>query len=690
LVGWFALAVDGIKLVGEAWELGGQKLADYVAISDKAAASGISTDLFQRIVKASEDAKVPVDALTTALSNLEKASERQLGTVDSQGKVTAGNSAQARLDQLIDAGNFQGNTGVGDLKNATDNESKYRAVLSLIDQAVDSGQRLAALDVAKTFLGQPAASAIAKSASSAKDMLESIDKISSETLTSQADVDRANLLKKNYDDAVAILEQRWHPIQNLLAAGGIEMQAGWVNIVSNIASGVDWATKLVEKLGEAPPWFIRNLNEGATAFLNATTTPESRAASEKYFGIESLQYGPQLPPAASFQDRLGPFGGTASLTARNIKDSPLFKDTSNPIPNPGSGANAGDAYGRAIDSIQKYIETTNAASLSVSDAASQQEKFKAIAELTAAGMKDHLTPQAARLRAEMSGLGDQAGAAAEALAKAREVSAIDFAGKTAWLSSDDVAIATQLKGIYGNDVPAALNSTYAAGIRVNNAFKEISSAIETNLTSGLTDIATGAATAGAAFSNMGLAIVKAIEQMIIKITIVQPLMNALQSSIGGNSGILGLLGLGGATGAVNANGSIVGAIGPTSVGGAPLVSGFHMGGIVGSEPTFNRYVHPSYFEDAPRFHTGGIAGDEIPIIAKKGEGVFTPGQMAAMGGSNQPAMNVTYAPNVDARGADAQAVARLAKALSDDRKNFETHVTSVMSRYRANTPGSNR
>ena len=58
-----------------------------------------------------------------------------------------------------------------------------------------------------------------------------------------------------------------------------------------------------------------------------------------------------------------------------------------------------------------------------------------------------------------------------------------------------------------------------------------------------------------------------------------------------------------------------------------------------------RDVHPSVFSGAHRFHTGGIAGDEVPIIARKGEGVFTPGQMAALGGGGSSVtMNVINAP----------------------------------------------
>ena len=62
------------------------------------------------------------------------------------------------------------------------------------------------------------------------------------------------------------------------------------------------------------------------------------------------------------------------------------------------------------------------------------------------------------------------------------------------------------------------------------------------------------------------------------------------------------------------------------------VNSQHTGGIVGtSEGSGRRFVPSSVFSSARRFHTGGIVGDEVPIIAKRGEGVFTPGQMQAMG-----------------------------------------------------------
>lgn len=65
----------------------------------------------------------------------------------------------------------------------------------------------------------------------------------------------------------------------------------------------------------------------------------------------------------------------------------------------------------------------------------------------------------------------------------------------------------------------------------------------------------------------------------------------------------------------------------------------HTGGVIGTDSLSYRQISPSVFENAPRFHTGGLVGGEIPIIAKKGETVFTPGQMKALGAelnSNSP------------------------------------------------------
>jgi hypothetical protein len=64
-------------------------------------------------------------------------------------------------------------------------------------------------------------------------------------------------------------------------------------------------------------------------------------------------------------------------------------------------------------------------------------------------------------------------------------------------------------------------------------------------------------------------------------------------------------------------------------GGETTTGSAHSGGIVGSLNE-TRTVSPAVFAGAERFHGGGLVGDERPIVAKEGEGVFTPEQMRAL------------------------------------------------------------
>ncbi|WP_338700758.1 hypothetical protein V5279_21425 [Bradyrhizobium sp. 26S5] len=277
---------------------------------------------------------------------------------------------------------------------------------------------------------------------------------------------------------------------------------------------------------------------------------------------------------------------------------------------------ADDPVDRAINTLRRHTETQEADTRAVGLGDAALAAFRATAAETSA-VQANGGKETADQAARFADLRDRAAEAADALARAKVSSQIDFSSKTAFLSSDDVAIATQLKGIYGNDVPAALDSTYAAAIRTSSAFKGISGTVESDLVNGLADITTSAKSAGQGFTDMSNQIIRAIEQMIIKITIVEPLMRSLQSAAGGLGGF-------------SFSGASAGGASSTGFTGG-LGGLYHTGGIIGSEPTSMRYIHSAYFDDAKRFHSGGIAGNEVPIIAQRGEGVFTPGQMAALG-----------------------------------------------------------
>jgi hypothetical protein len=100
-------------------------------------------------------------------------------------------------------------------------------------------------------------------------------------------------------------------------------------------------------------------------------------------------------------------------------------------------------------------------------------------------------------------------------------------------------------------------------------------------------------------------------------------------------------------------GNVIGNFGvPGGQAGSGLLgAAFHGGGIVGSEGK-SRAVPALAYASAPRFH-GGMMPGEYPAILQKGEGVFTPAQMKAMGGGGNVNINV-----VNRSGSDVSASGR--------------------------------
>lgn len=462
LLGKGLLIYDAIKLVTEAWRLGNEKLAEYVALSEKASAAGVSTDFYQRIAKAAEDAKTPVEALTEAFKKLSLAAGPQLG----------GTAAQNRLAELVKAGNFAGNTGVGELKGANSNEERLRAIAALVDQATAKGERLAALDIVKAFGGDQLAASLAKDAGSLDKMLEAADGIAAKELIKASDIQNAVELQNRLDAAEKILSQRWHPIQDLLTSLGIKMKETWVSIVEAIAKAVDAIFKLVDPILTAVRPLLDLIQKAGELIGKAAP----------YLALAPGGLGlPAAAGAASIGILSTPSSGVDQATAqrealmadarkRLAEGLNRQNDSSKPPP----VAQQASAYDRAVESVNKYIEVTKAAAATVGLSNAAQEKAKVVAQLTAAAMKDG-APITAALREEMAKLGDKAGAAAEALEKAKVAADIKFDRAAAFLSPQDLQIAQQLRGLYGNDIPAALNSSYAAEIRFNNGLRELSS-----------------------------------------------------------------------------------------------------------------------------------------------------------------------------------------------------------------------
>ncbi|MCK1322154.1 hypothetical protein IVA94_14885 [Bradyrhizobium sp. 156] len=665
LLGKGLLIYDAIKLVTEAWRLGNEKLAEYVALSEKAAASGVSTDFYQRIAKAAEDAKTPVAALTEAFKQLTAAAAPTLG----------GSTAQNRLTELVKAGNFGGNSAVGDLKGANSNEERLRALADLYDKALEKGQRLAALDIVKAFGGDQLAANLAKDSGYLDKMLESADEIASKELVKASDIQNAVELQNRLDAAEKILSQRWHPIQDLLTSLGIKMRETWVSIVESIAKAVDTVFKLIDPILSAIRPVLDLIQKAGQLIGKAAP----------YLALAPGGLGlPAAAGAASIGVLSTPSSGVDQATAqrealmadarrRLAEGLNRLNDNSKPPP----VAQQASAYDRAVESVNKYIEVTKAATATVGLSNGAQEKAKVVAQLTAAAMKDG-TPITAALREEMAKLGDKAGAAAEALEKAKVASDIKFDRAAAFLTPQDLQIAQQLKGLYGNDIPAALASSYAAEIRFNNALRELSSLGQEVNRGFLVEFGQNLRNGEnfwQAFEHAGLSALGKIADKLASMAADQLWSSAFGGSSGGGlgGGIGSLFGLGGGagTGSVASWSSGLGA-GTGGLSFPMFASGTN------SAPGGPAMVNEDGGEilDLPS-GTRVIPHDVSMAMAAQG----------GLGGGGGQTISVTYAPNIDARGADAAALARLVTVIAQDKKNFERNVQVIVARTRANTPG---
>jgi tape measure domain-containing protein len=127
--------------------------------------------------------------------------------------------------------------------------------------------------------------------------------------------------------------------------------------------------------------------------------------------------------------------------------------------------------------------------------------------------------------------------------------------------------------------------------------------------------------------------------------------------------------------------------GATTAGTKGIFGAKHTGGIVGgSSGGLARMVNPAVFKGAKRFHSGSnqigsgvrLLPGEVPIIAKKDEGIFTPEQMKAIGAGLSGGGQVIsiHAPvNVNASGGTPDQNADLAKQV---RKELEGTMRGVV------------
>jgi hypothetical protein len=137
---------------------------------------------------------------------------------------------------------------VAALKSATTTEERYRAVVDLITQAMERGERLAALDLAAKFLPPDMLDRLRASGDFLQRMQQTADAVKPVDLVSDEQIARAADLKKRYDDTVAVLSQDFIPFQKALVDLSLELQGAWVTIVELIAKAVSAVGSLIDSV----------------------------------------------------------------------------------------------------------------------------------------------------------------------------------------------------------------------------------------------------------------------------------------------------------------------------------------------------------------------------------------------------------------------------------------------------------
>ncbi len=230
----------------------------------------------------------------------------------------------------------------------------------------------------------------------------------------------------------------------------------------------------------------------------------------------------------------------------------------------------------------------------------------------------------------------KAAAEAERLAKA-EQARIDGVTKSLAFETDQLGRSSRDQAIWNDLQRAGVTATSAAGLAIEaqaghlydlrEAQKSWSTMLGTaadqsksflaDMTSGLQKGENGWRALGDAVGNLKDRLITLAENAAV---------DKLFANLAG--------GFGGALGSAS---SFAGGMGSASTG--YVWGGVNHGGYGPGDSMAGRYVHPSYFDSAPRFHSG-IGPGERPAIIRTDEAVLTPGQLrglAPAGRSQAPA-----------------------------------------------------
>jgi hypothetical protein len=535
---------EAFHLVSEAVGAARDQITAMVAVADKAANLTVSPQFLQLFEGESRKLKLTTDELDTALSNAFNATKDKAPIDLAKWEVAGERITDTELALRVYNAELEKSTGKSLhglvlFRDAQTQDDKIKSILKSMVELDSVGQHLQSLELGEKFFGAQFVDRIRQGKTSADGILASMEslKASQDGIFPDYLVNRAKAvddqLKLSQDRLSRSMKPSWDGLADVI----LTIKGYWADVVDLIAKAVEYSNK-----------------------LTGTTLDQKRAQlAQAQSDLDQRKNGPNLFDVPAL---VNPFSGNKLINSTkdsieaevyklkgevaNLENSQFGPDAP-AKPSRGTGAaptkkktdDGRDPFDAAVDNVEKRIATLKAESETIDASTAARERAKTVAQLeeaakranTAAGKAN--TDVTDEQRAAIEKEADAIERATAAYAKKQVESQIKFDAGTAFLSQSDVAIAQQLKGIYGADIPAALNSSYAAAMRFNEASKEISNTISTNLTTSLADVIDGTKTAGQAFQDFSKIVIRAIEEAIIKLLIVGPLMKGLQTGLGG-------------------------------------------------------------------------------------------------------------------------------------------------------------
>ncbi|MET4242742.1 hypothetical protein [Bradyrhizobium sp. RT10b] len=667
LAGKVALAVGAYKLMTAAISGAREQMQQMVEIADKAQNMGVSPAFLQAFTSEARKLKVEAGELESALDHAFNATKER-SPIDvgewsvGEEKITGVEKALRVYNETLAKTAGQQLQGLVLFRDAQTQEDKVKAVLAAMIQLDQIGQHAASLDLGEKMFGAQIVDRMRQGKTSAESMLATIREASanSDGIFSNALVERA----KEVDDQLKIAHQRLStalkPSWDDLASVMMDIKGAWADVVGYIAKAAELSNKLPRIPGMPASSTDLAAKQDALAQVNARLNGTGggllgsvNLPALSIPGIGQV-YGGTTAALEAHRDRLQKEIAALATGDQYGPPAPTRTRGTGPAPTKISTGSNADKLDTAADGIEKRTAAlqAEAAGLDLSTAARERNKIAAQLQVVAmqanaaAGKGEGVVT--AEQRQRIQEVTEAYGKATEAIEKATVAQSIRRGRQTSLLDPQDVQIANELKGLYPN-VSDALNSVEASAMRTNEAMRSIGGTMSSSLTTGLADILDGTKSVSAGFADMAKSIVRALEEAMIKMLVVQPIMRSLSGAMGFSDGGL----VGGTAPVTKADGGYIS--GPGSGTSDSIPARLSNGEFVvrASATAKHRAVLEAINSDRiPRFADGGLVGGAASAAAP----MIAPSNVIAP----QISVNVQGSP-----GASPQDHERMGRSVAD-------------------------